>query len=86
MMRAGVRWALTTATNKQTVVTSPAVPVTVTDAGDAVSGTTVTVAGHAKKTNGKGVAKIFAPGPGTTRVTVTVASAGYAELTKVVKL
>jgi hypothetical protein len=67
-------------------VTSHAVTVTVADAGDAVSGATVTVAGHAKKANGKGVAKIVAPGAGTTKVTVTVACAGYAELTSVVKL
>jgi hypothetical protein len=54
-----------TTTTKQKVVTSHTLTVTVSDAGDAVAGATVTAAGHTKKTGGKGIAKIALPGPGT---------------------
>jgi hypothetical protein len=60
--------------------------VTVTDAGDAVPGATVTVRGHTKKTNSKGVAKITVPGARTGKVTVTVIAPTYQKLTATLKL
>jgi hypothetical protein len=78
--------AITTTKNKKKVVTAHALTVTVTDAGDAVSGATVTVKGHTKKTNTKGVAKITPPGAGTGKVTVTVTAPTYQKLTRSVKL
>ncbi|MGH2893692.1 MAG: hypothetical protein ACRDPM_10575, partial [Solirubrobacteraceae bacterium] len=75
-----------TTKNKQKLVTSHTLTVTVTDAGDAVSGATATVKGHTKKTGSKGVAKITLPGPGTGKVTVTVTAPGYQKLTTSAKL
>jgi hypothetical protein len=74
------------ATKKKKVVTAHALTVTVTDAGDSMSGATVTVKGHVKKTNSKGVAKITLPGAGTGKVTVTVTAPTYQKLTTTVKL
>jgi hypothetical protein len=59
--------------------------VTVTDAGDAVGGATVSAKGQHKKTSAQGVAKVTVPGAGG-RVTVTITSPGYQALTKRVKL
>jgi hypothetical protein len=75
-----------TTTTKQKVVTSHTLTVTVSDAGDAVAGATVTAAGHTKKTGGKGIAKIALPGPGTGKVTVSATAPGYAQLATTVKL
>jgi hypothetical protein len=75
-----------TTKSKKSAVTSHMLTVTVTDAGDAVSGATVTAAGHIKKTGGKGVAKIILPGAGTAKVTVSVTAPGYAKLTAAEKL
>lgn len=72
-------------TNKK-AVTAHALTVTVTDAGDAVSGATVSVKGHTKKTNSKGVAKITLPGSGTANVTVSVTAPTYEKLSQSVKL
>ena len=72
--------------SKQKVVTGHALTVTVTDAGDAVSGATVTIKGHTKKTNGKGAAEITLPGGGTGKVTVTVTASTYQKLSTSVKL
>ncbi len=59
---------------------------TVTDAGDAVSGAIVSVKGHTQKTNSKGVAKVTLPGSGTGKVTVTVTAPTYEKLSESVKL
>jgi hypothetical protein len=77
---------ITAVENKKKVVTGHALTVTVTDAGDAVKGATVTVKGHTKKTNGSGVAKITLAGPGTGKVTVTATAPTYQKLTTSVKL
>lgn len=74
------------AKNKTQVVTGRALTVTVTDAGDAVSGATVTVEGHTKKTSRKGVAEITLHGDGTGKVTVTVTAPTYQKLTMSAKL
>jgi hypothetical protein len=76
---------ITAIKNKKKVVTGHALTVTVTDAGDAVSGATVTVKGHVKKTSSKGVAKITLPGSDTGKVTVTVTAPAYQKLTMSVK-
>ncbi len=78
--------AITAGKKKTKVVTAHALTVTVTDAGDSVSGATVTVRGHVKKTNSRGVAKITLPGAGAGKVTVTVAAPTYQKLTTTVKL
>jgi hypothetical protein len=75
-----------TTKNKKKVVTSHALTVTVSDAGDPVSGATVTVAGHTKKTSSKGIAKITLPGSQTGKVMVTVTAPGYALLKLAAKL
>ena len=77
---------ITATKKKKKVVAAHAVTVTVTDAGDGVSGATATVKGHVKKTNSKGVAKITLPGAGTGKVTVTVTAPTYQKLTTTVKL
>ncbi len=77
---------ITATKNKTKVVTGHTLTVTVTDAGDAVSGAAVTVKGHTKKTSSKGVAKITLAGAGTGKVTVTVTAPTYQKLTKSVKL
>ena len=78
--------AITGVKNKKKMVTGHALTVTVTDAGDAVAGATVTVKGHTKKSNSKGVAKITLPGAGAGKVTVTVTAPTYQKLGKSVKL
>jgi hypothetical protein len=71
--------------NKQGEVTSHKLTVTVTDAGDAVSGAVVTVKGHVKKTNSSGTAKVSLPGSGKhARLRVTAPT--YRVLTKSIKL
>jgi hypothetical protein len=75
---------ITATKNKKKVVTGHTLTVTVTDAGDAVSGATVTVKGHTKKTSSKGGAKITLAGAGPEKVTVTAPT--YQKLTKSVKL
>jgi hypothetical protein len=72
--------------NRKTVVIAHTLTVTVTDAGDTVSGATVAVKGQVKKTSGKGVAKITLPGAGTGKVTVTVTAPTYQKLTTPVLL
>lgn len=72
--------------DKQKVVTAHTLTVTVTDAGDAVSGATVTVKGHTKKTNSKGAATITLPGAGAGKVTVSVTAPTYQKLSKSLKL
>ena len=62
------------------------VKTTVTDAGDAVSGATVSIKGQTKKTNAKGVAKSTVKGSAHDHVTVTVTSPGYRSLTTSVTL
>lgn len=49
--------------NKHEHVIAHRVTVTVTDAGDAVSGAAATVKGHKKKTNVHGMAKLTLKGP-----------------------
>jgi hypothetical protein len=51
-----------------------------------VSGATVSVKGHTKKTNSKGVAKITLPGSGTGETTVTLTAPTYEKLSQPVKL
>jgi hypothetical protein len=54
--------------------------VKVTDAGDAVSGATVSAKGKSAKTNSSGVAKIKVGGSAGTKVTVKVTDPGYQKL------
>jgi hypothetical protein len=77
---------LTTTKKKKKVVTAHSLIVTVTDAGDAVSGATVTVKGHTKKTSSKGVAAITLPGSGGGKVSVTVTAPTYQKLTRQAQL
>ena len=58
----------------------------VTDAGDPVSGATVTAKGKSKTTNGKGHAKLKVSGSSGDHVTVTVFAPGYRTLKETVKL
>jgi hypothetical protein len=60
--------------------------VTVTDAGDAVSGATVSAKGASKATNAKGSAKLTISGSAGDHVKVTVSHPGYRSLTVRVKL
>ena len=86
-LSAAVKVQTMTATKKKTkAVTAHTLTVTVTDAGDSVSGATVTVKGHVKKTNSKGGATITLPGSGTGKVTVTLTAPTYQKLTTTVKL
>ncbi|HEX8975700.1 MAG TPA: hypothetical protein VF781_04225 [Solirubrobacteraceae bacterium] len=62
------------------------VTVTVTDAGDAVPGATVAIAGKKAKTNASGVATVTVPGGSSGKATLTVTHAGYQPLTLTVKL
>ena len=59
---------------------------TVTDAGDAVSGATVSATGQSKTTNAKGSAKLTISGSAGDHVTVTITHAGYRSLKTRVKL
>jgi hypothetical protein len=59
---------------------------TVTDAGDAVSGATVSAKGQSKTTNAKGSAKLTVKGSAGDHVNVTVTHPGYRSLTVRVKL
>jgi hypothetical protein len=72
--------------NKKGKVTAGTLTISVTDAGDAVSGASVTVKGHKKKTDAKGHAKISLPGSGSGHVKVMVTAPTYQVLTKKVKL
>ncbi|MEA2199147.1 MAG: hypothetical protein QOJ25_3198 [Solirubrobacteraceae bacterium] len=72
--------------NSKGVVVAFKLTVTVTDAGDAVSGATVSVKGKSKKTNASGVAKLTLPGSTSGPVTVTVTAPSYQVLTKKVGL
>jgi hypothetical protein len=74
------------ATRNKKVVIAHTLTVTVTDAGDTVSGATVAVKGQLKRTSGKGVAKITLPGARTGKVTVTVTAPTYQKLTTAVQL
>ena len=58
----------------------------VTDAGDAVSGATVSAKGQSKTTSAKGSAKLTVSGSKGTRVTVTITHPGYHSLKTSVKL
>jgi hypothetical protein len=62
------------------------VRVTVTDAGDAVSGAKVSAGGQSKTTNASGKAKLTITGTSGSHVTVKVSDPGYEELQKRVKL
>ncbi len=59
---------------------------TVTDAGDAVSGATVSAKGQSKTTNAKGSAKLTINGSAGNHVKVTITAPGYRSLTLGVKL
>jgi hypothetical protein len=72
--------------NKKKLVTAHKLTITVTDAGDAVSGAKVTVKGHTAKTNVHGVAKITLPGASTAKVQLTATAPTYQALTKKLKL
>ena len=63
-----------------------ALKVTVTDAGDAVSGATVSAKGQSKSTNSKGSAKLTISGSPGDHVNVTVTHPGYRKLKTSVKL
>ena len=58
----------------------------VTDAGDAVSGATVSAKGQSKTTNAKGSAKLTIGGASGDHVTVTISHPGYRTLKTTVKL
>lgn len=58
----------------------------VTDAGDAVSGATVSAKGQSKTTSAKGSAKLTVSGSKGSRVTVTITHPGYHSLKTSVKL
>jgi hypothetical protein len=58
----------------------------VTDAGDAVSGATVSAKGQSKTTNAKGSAKLTISGSAGDHVTVTITHPGYRSLKTRVKL
>jgi hypothetical protein len=73
------------AKDKAGKVTAHNLIVKVTDAGDAVAGTTVSAKGHHKKTNAHGVAKLTIVGSAG-HVTVTVTDRGYRKLKKKIKL
>jgi hypothetical protein len=60
--------------------------VTVTDAGDAVSGAEVSASGQSKTTNASGKAKLTITGTSGAHVTVKVSHPGYQELRERVKL
>ncbi len=72
--------------NKHKHVIAHRLTVTVTDAGDAVSGAAVTVKGHKKKTNVHGVAKLTLKGSKGGHVKLTVAAPTYQLFTKNIKL
>jgi hypothetical protein len=72
--------------NKKKVVTGHTVTLTVTDAGDAVKGATVTIKGHVKNSNASGVAKVTLAGDSTKHVTATVTAAAYQKLKKKISL
>jgi hypothetical protein len=72
--------------NKLGKVTGFKLTVKVTDAGDAVSGATVSAAGKKGKTSSAGVAKLTPPAGAAPRATVTVTSPGYLKLSHAVKL
>ena len=72
--------------DKKGKVTAHDLTVAVTDAGDAVSGASVTLKGHKKKTDATGHAKISLPGSGGGHAKVTVTAPTYHVLTKKVKL
>ncbi len=60
--------------------------VTVTDAGDPVSGATVALKGKKAKTNGAGVAKLALPGSASGSATMTITDTGYQALTRKITL
>jgi hypothetical protein len=70
--------------NKQGQVVAHTLVVHVTDAGDPVSGATVTAAGKSLPTNTAGIAKLNAPAAGS--ITVTISKPGYQKLTKSIQL
>jgi hypothetical protein len=72
--------------NKRGKVTEHKLTVTVTDAGDAVAGATVSIKGHTKKTNIHGLAKVSLTSPLSGHVTVTVTAPTYQVLGKKVEL
>jgi hypothetical protein len=71
--------------NKKGNIVSYSVKVTVTDAGDAVSGATVTIGGKTAKTNSKGVAAFTLPAS-PKKVSLSVTQPGYNTLKKKVTL
>jgi hypothetical protein len=85
-LSAAVKVGTISATKNKKAVTAHALTVAVTDAGDSVSGATITVKGHVKETSSKGVAEITLPGAGTGTVTVTVTAPTYQKLTATAKL
>ena len=79
--------AVTVIKNKKThVITSYKLKVTVTDAGDAVPGATVSVAGHTKKTGATGAAKLALPGSSPSKLKLTATAPSYRVLTRKVRL
>jgi hypothetical protein len=77
--------SVTAIKNKKGKVVSHKLTVTVTDAGDTVSGAIVSVKGHTKKTNVHGVAKVDLAGAGG-RVKLAVTAPAYQVLTKNITL
>ena len=72
--------------NKTGKVIAHELLVTVTDAGDAVSGATASAKGQQKKTNAKGVAKLTLTGSSAGPVTITISAPGYQALNEKVTL
>jgi len=79
VLSAGV--TVTAIKNKLGVVVAHTLKVTVTDAGDAVAGATVSLGGKTTKTNAKGLATLVLAGAGGK---LTVTSPGYQTLTQAV--
>jgi hypothetical protein len=77
---------ITAIKNKTQVVTGHTLTVTVTDAGDAVKGATVTVRGHTRKTGSNGVAKITLSASGSGKVTIAVTAPTFQKLSATTKL
>jgi hypothetical protein len=71
---------------KQLSATKFKLTVKVTDAGDPVSGATVSARAHHKTTNSIGVAKVTVAGSSGRHVTVTITVPGYKPLNQVIAL
>jgi hypothetical protein len=85
-LSAAVKIQTITAVKNKKVATGQTLTVTVTDAGDAVQGATVTVKGHTKKTSSSGVARIALPGSSSGKITIAVTAPTYQKLSTTTKL